>query len=560
MKKLRKKAKRAVEIFRDSGIAGIRQRIYWILRYRREAKNYQKWMLKFGTLNDEQSRLLTDKLEQKPLISIILPVYNIDEKWLRLCIDSVLRQIYSNWELCIADDCSTSSHIRPILEEYAAQDGRVKMIFRSENGHISAASNSALELAAGEFCVLLDHDDELSNDALLYVAQEINEHPDVRMIYSDDNLIDTKGRRSQPLFKPDFSRDLLYSLNLVTHLSAYRTDLLREIGGFRVGLEGSQDYDLALRVIERIDESKIRHIPRMLYHWRTVPGSVALDGGEKPYAHERARQAIREHFERTGVNATVEETHFNLHRVRYALPEKLPVVSVIFWSGDESADNSSIYGLTSNFDENQIEIIDVNDSGNLAATMNSAVSSSIGDVIVFLRSGVVPHSESPLDELACMALQPKIGAVGGVVIGKDGTVRAGGIVIDANGLPHIAHGGFPQDVQGNLLRNMLIGNFSAVCFDAFAIGKDVFLNAGALDEKFVDKDLLAADLCLRLSQKGYRIALTPYAKFVLSGQTFRSQISFDERSLFVSRWAEKIKTDPFSNSNLTSDGLFSIKI
>ncbi len=560
MKKLTKKARRAVEIYRDRGIHGIRQRIYWIFRYRREAKNYQKWMLKIGTLDD--GRQLIDKIEQKPLISIILPVYNIDEKWLRLCIDSVLKQFYSNWELCIADDCSTKPHIRPILESYAAHDERIKLVLRSENGHISAASNSALENATGEFCVLLDHDDELSDDALLYVANEVNTHPDVQMIYSDDNLIDTEGDRSQPFFKPDFSRDLMYSLNLVTHLSAYRTDLLREIGGFRVGLEGSQDYDLAFRVIERTDESRIRHTPRILYHWRTVPGSVALDGGEKPYAHERARQAIREHFDRTGVKAKVEETHFNLHRVRYDLPEKLPVVSLIFWGGKVSAGNSPITGLTSNFDEKKIEILDANGSGKLAAALNSAVMSASGEVVLFLRSEVVPCSESPLDELVSMALQPKIGAAGGMVIASEGTVQAGGIVLDANRLTSVAHAGFPHDAQGNALRNMLIGNFSAVCLDAFAIRKEVFLNVGAFDEKFGDKDLIAADLCLRLRSKGYRITLTPYAKFVGPEKTStrRRQISSDERDLFVSRWAEELKSDPFSNPNLTSDGLFSIKI
>ena len=192
-----------------------------------------------------------------------------------------------------------------------------------------------MKIAIGEFCVLLDHDDELSEDALFYVAKEINDFPETEMIYSDEDLISAKGRRFEPKFKPDWSRDLFYSLNLITHLSAYKTEVLQKIGGFTIGLEGSQDYDLALRVIEEIPEKHIRHIPKILYHWRVIKGSVAYSGDEKPYAHDAARRAIGAHLERCGKKASVEQTIYNLHRVRYELPENLPKVSLILIADED---------------------------------------------------------------------------------------------------------------------------------------------------------------------------------------------------------------------------------
>ena len=248
------------------------------------------------------------ELSYQPLISVVMPVYNTQETWLRKAIDSVLRQLYPKWELCLADDHSSRPHVRPILEEYAACDPRIKLVFRDRNGHISAASNSALTLATGDFVALLDHDDELSEHALYMNVEELNRYPGAHLLYSDEDKIDERGRRYWPFFKPNWNPDLFYSLNLVTHLAVYRRSVLEAVEGFQEGLEGSQDYDLTLRVIERIPPEAIRHIPHVLYHWRAIPGSVALASGEKIYAHEAARHAIRAHFQRRGVRAEVRGT------------------------------------------------------------------------------------------------------------------------------------------------------------------------------------------------------------------------------------------------------------
>ena len=223
---LERRIKTALQIWKKSGWQGVKTRVNE--KYlSNEQKRYKKWVKKFDKLTETDYQLIKSQLESfpaKPLISIVLPVYNIDEKWLRLCIESVRCQIYQNWELCSAVDRSPNSHIRKVLEEYQNKDSRIKVIFRETNGHISAASNSALEIATGDFSVLLDHDDELSEHALYFIVRELNLFHETQMIYSDEDLIDEKGRRSDPKFKPDWSRDLFYSLNLITHLSAYKTD------------------------------------------------------------------------------------------------------------------------------------------------------------------------------------------------------------------------------------------------------------------------------------------------------------------------------------------------
>lgn len=274
------------------------------LRRRREPQRiaYQQWAAEHDTVNDQTRGPLQElyrQLPTKPLISVIMPVYNAPLGWLNDAIQSVREQIYQEWELCIADDCSTNAEIRPFLEGKCQEDPRIKVAFRTSNGHISAASNSAIELAQGEFLALMDQDDLIPEDALLHIAQAITQHQDAGIVFTDEDKVDQNGQREAPIRKKDWGPECLLKFNSISHFGTYRTQLVRDIGGFRVGYEGSQDHDLALRCTEHLKPDQIIHIPRILYHWRIHANSTAQTTTAKPYAVTAREQAIKDHLART---------------------------------------------------------------------------------------------------------------------------------------------------------------------------------------------------------------------------------------------------------------------
>ncbi|NNE66516.1 MAG: glycosyltransferase [Pyrinomonadaceae bacterium] len=584
-----RKIKKTLTIGRLYGFGGLRG-LFWVKLLRwREDSVYRRWIVKFDTLDETRRNSIRAEIQsfsKQPLISVILPVYDVDDVWLRKCIESVQNQLYENWELCIADDCSPSPHIRATLEEYRQAESRIKVVHREENGHISAASNSALELTTGEFCVLLDHDDELNEQALFYVAKENNEYPSSKMIYSDEDLIDTEGRRYGPKFKPDWSRDLFYSANLITHLSCYETALLKRIGGFRVGMEGSQDYDLALRVIEEIDDFQIRHIPKVLYHWRVIETSVAASGDAKPYAHQAARDAIGAHLERTGKSAKVSETVHRLHRVRYDIPEPAPKVSIVVRANLEPQENEEyLKSLISNTQYIPKEVIVVGKGtgpGKSDATeayfrskmgwdcdvsfvkasdqrsaqiYNIGSENASGEIVCFLNAGLRPIGIDWLAELVSFAIQQEVGAVAGKSVLTDGTIADGGLLIGVGGTVSVSHRGWPDMADGNITRLKLIGNYSAVSVSGMAVRKKLFDKVGGFDSKHFPNDYFDADFCLRLREKGYRIVWTPHAE-LLRTQTkeARPQNEQSQEALFFEKkWRSVVDRDPFYNPNLRKD-------
>jgi glycosyltransferase involved in cell wall biosynthesis len=274
------------------------------------------------------------RFERMPLISIVLPVYNPPPVFFRECLDSVLAQIYPHWELCVADDASTNPEIRNILNEYQAKDERIKIVFREKNGHISAASNSALEIATGEYVALLDHDDTLAPHALFEMAKALLANPETDIFYSNEDKIDEQGRHDSVALKACWSPDYFLSFMYIGHLTMYRRSLITSVGGFRVGFEGSQDHDLALRVTEKTD--KIRHVEAVLYHWRMHPESVAANLEVKPYAFVSAKKAITEALVRRGYqSAFVEETKRpGVFRSRFPFPEQSQII-VALWAGEK---------------------------------------------------------------------------------------------------------------------------------------------------------------------------------------------------------------------------------
>lgn len=566
MKNLKEKLKKLRRILKKNGIEGVKTKLQSKSRRKNEQKLYEKWIRNHDSLTAEKINLIEKEIAEfqyKPLISIVLPVYNVEENWLRKCLDSVSAQIYENWELCIADDFSPAKHIRKVLEEFAAKDSRIKTIFRTENGHISMASNSALELANGEFCALLDHDDELSKDAIFYVVKELNAFPETDFIYTDEDMIDENGKRYEPKFKPDFSRELFYSVNYLTHLAIYRTEILRKIGGWRKGFEGSQDYDLALRVIEEIPEKNIRHIPRVLYHWRAIQGSVALSADEKPYAHERARKAISEHLERIGKKAKVVEGFRNFHRVSFDLPKDLPKVSLIFYSeNDFDSVQEKIESFLSTTDYENIETIFTENAD--AEKLNSAVSETTGEILCFVDVNLKPLMGNWLNELISFAIQDEIGAVGTRILNRNEKILQHGFIVGTEEIISSAFKDFSKDESDTLARTNLIGNFSAVSISCFCVRKSLFEELDGFDFRHFPKRLFDAYFCLKLHEKGLRIVFTPYAEMIKLDDekrlNFEIEPTSDEKKFFARKWREVCENDPFYNPNLSkNDGNFSIK-
>ena len=321
------KAKKGFKYMAKNGISHTIQRAK-IEKLRNQA-SYPNWLARNEVLDIEAMTQEIATFHYQPKISIAMPVYNVEEKWLRLCIDSILNQVYTNWELCMADDASTDPNVKKILTEYQQLDERIRVVFREQNGHISEATNSALAIATGEFVALLDNDDELAINAFYEVVKVLNENPELDLIYSDEDKIDMDGNRSDPAFKPDWSPDLLLGTNYISHLGVYRRSILEEIGGFRKGYEGSQDYDLVLRFTEKTTKERIKHIPKVLYYWRMLPTSTAVDQGSKGYAFEAGLRAVQDALVRRGINGHATHGAANgLYDVYYDI-ESEKLVSII---------------------------------------------------------------------------------------------------------------------------------------------------------------------------------------------------------------------------------------
>ena len=512
-----------------------------------------------------------------------MPVYNPDPDFLEQVLKSVLVQTYQHWELCIADDASTNPLTTKILQEYAAKDARIKICLRSVNGHISEASNSALEMATGDCVVLLDHDDILPPNALEEVAKVIREWPEVSVIYSDEDKIDEHGKRFDPYFKSDWNRDLLLSQNYFCHLMAIRRSLVKNVGGFRVGYEGAQDHDLALRVMEQIRDDQIHHITKILYHWRSHSESTASSGGAKPYTVTAGERAINDHLQRVGSRGTCTHDGSGGYRVQYPLPDRKVAVSTLILSGGNLRElcrcierikrNSSpidweirvlpatprAAGLLKGSQlppDTLLEEREMEES--LSAFLNRVARNASGEVLWFLHDRLEHLCEDGIHEMISHALRPEIGAVGGMVLYPDGRVRQAGRLLDSNKISCPAFHHWPGNSWGYSGRLTLIQNYSAVSKDCMVIDKKKFLEVGGFDEGHLKSHHLDVDLCLRLKDAGYRTLWTPYARF----QDSRSRLSVatildrfsrdyqDDRQFMQRRWSDILANDPAYNPNL----------
>ncbi|PLR50097.1 hypothetical protein CYR52_11220 [Chimaeribacter arupi] len=544
-------AKLVYRTLRREGVSGILSRARGKLNQAaietpaQRRADYVEWVALYDTFDEakrDQARQEIAAFARHPVISVVMPTYNPPADLLSEAIESVMRQVYPHWELCIADDCSPNAEVQQVLKSYAARDPRIKICLREQNGHISAASNSALALASGEYIALLDHDDLLPENALFDVAKAALAHPDAAMFYSDEDKIDPEGVRCHPYFKPDWNPDLFLSQNMFSHLGVYKHSLIKEIGGFRLGVEGSQDYDLALRCIEVAGHQAVHHIPKVLYHWRIIPGSTAAGGGEKPYAFLAAMRVVKEHLERCNIRAEVDEAveGMSMMRVKYALPDVLPLVSIIIPTrngkqlvqqcidsitekttypnyeiilvdnGSDDADALAYFAALDQHDN--ITVLRDDRPFNYSALNNEAVNVARGELVCLLNNDIEVITPDWLDEMVSHAVRPEIGAVGARLWYPNDTLQHGGVILGMGGVAGHVHLGITRDNPGYFGRAWLVQNYSAVTAACLLIRKEIYTAVGGLEEENLTVAFNDVDFCIRVRDAGYRNLWTPFAE------------------------------------------------
>ena len=556
---------------------------------------YAAWIeeIEQTTLPTHEAVLATiKKMAFTPLISIVMPVYNTPEVYLRACIESVRAQSYSNWELCIADDASPNTEVQRILKEYQGADTRIRVVYRKKNGHISRASNSALKIAIGNFVALLDHDDVLPEHALYFIVQAINEHPTAKVLYSDEDKIDSNGKRFEPHFKSDWNPDLFFSQNYVSHLGVYRRDMLERIGGFRTGVEGSQDHDLLLRCLPYTEPSQIVHIPRILYHWRAVEGSTAMASDEKSYTTKSGIKSLTDYFSNHGPNGVNVKpgTVSNTYRIQWPIPQPAPLVSLLIptrdkWELTETCvrsiiekstyqnyeililDNGSLEPETLAFfnkiqrEHRRVKVLRYDHPFNYSAINNFGVSHAKGTIIGLINNDIEVINSEWLMEMVSHACRPEIGCVGAKLYYSDDTIQHAGVICGIGGVANHSHKNFPKNSPGYFCRLITTQNFSAVTAACLLVRKNIYDEVGGLDEKNLTVAFNDVDFCLKVRAAGYRNLWTPYAELYHHESISRGNEDTPEKNIrfqkevkfMIKKWGVKLASDPYYSPHLTRD-------
>ncbi len=559
-------------------------RIVWHYRTRSDklpsAPNtlYRKWHEQrelFG--HEDRSKILAlDAFEYQPLISILTPVYNVDEAWLRRCVESVRAQLYSRWELCLVNDASDKLHVGKVLEDYAALDKRIKLKHLVKNEGISGASNHALAMATGEFVGLLDHDDELTKDALFQVVELLNQDRSIDVIYSDEDKIDLAGALCEPFHKPEWSPQFFRGVMYVGHFLIMRRELMIAAGRFNPRFNKIQDYELMLRLSERTNA--IRRIPAILYHWRKLPGSLALGVAEKGPVETLQAAAVNEHLRRLGIPGVAVPHPKFPHRavVRPMLRQTFPLVSIVIPSRDapdhismclRSIFNKSTYenyevivvdNGTSDpralrvLKEYHVKVVPYNEMFNYSTANNLGVRAASGEYVVLLNNDTEVVTPDWIEQMLFLLEQEGVGAVGPLLVYPNGTVQHAGVVLGFRGTADHVMRGFSADSDGYAGSLSCPREVAAVTGACLMVRKSDFLELGGLEEhyKTIYQDV---DLCFRIRGAGKRILFTPTAVLVHHESVTRGN-SYDylDRSLLLDCWGHLIQSgDPYFNPNFS---------
>ena len=560
-------------------------------RFSSSSLNYQAWRDKFGTTDQEKAAMTAwaEALHEPLVIALLMPVFNPKPEWLQEAIDSVRSQLYPHWQLCIADDCSTDPRIRPLLEAAMAADPRIQVVFRDHNGHICASSNSALELVQAPWMALLDHDDLLPDEALIWVAKAVTDHPDACLFYSDEDKIGPEGKPFDPYFKGDWNPVLMEAQNMFCHLGVYSTELVRQVGGFREGFEGSQDHDLVLRCSEQVRRDQIVHIPRVLYHWRVHPQSTSSGVSAKSYSIKTAERAITEHLHRIDLPLERMRWSSSGFRPKLALPNPAPRVSVIIPTRngievlapcltsllectcypdlevvvvDNGSDEPSTLHLLADLEQKgRIKVLRDPSPFNYSALNNRAVQQTNSELICLLNNDIEVIDPGWLEELVVQVLRPGVGAVGAKLLYPDRTIQHGGVVLGVGGVAGHAHHRCHEDEHGYFSRAQLTQEMTAVTAACLLVRRSHYEAVGGLNEEQLKVAFNDVDFCLKLREVGLRNIFVAESKLIhhesvsrgddLSGEKAKR---FESEALWMmQKWSDQLSNDPYYNPNLSLD-------
>ncbi|MFQ6862723.1 MAG: glycosyltransferase family 2 protein [Beduini sp.] len=545
---------------------------------------YQQWF-EIHKVTDKELRIQKETIfEYSPKISVIVPTYNTPEKFLVEMIDSLITQSYSNWELCIADGSDESHLARKIIKEYTKKDDRIKACYLDENYGISGNTNKALELATGDYVGLFDHDDLLTPDCLFEIVKNL-QNTKYDILYTDeDKLNNATGEFEDPNFKPDFSPDLFYSHNYITHFFVVKREIINKVGGFRSEFDGAQDYDLMFRCIEQ--SKNIYHIAKILYHWRMHAASTAENPESKLYCYEAGRQAIQEHYQRIGIQANVECMKlWGMYHSTYETTGN-PLVSIIIPNKDhEKILKTCIDSLYNNNSYTNFEIIIVENNSttkeifeyyeilkskhsnikivtytgdfNYSAINNFGVKSAQGEFLLFLNNDTEMIKKDALSEMLGCCIRNDVGIVGAKLLYDDNTVQHAGVVIGFGGFAGHVFTGIGKDDYGYMVRAQLNCNYSAVTAACMLVKKSVYDSVDGFSEEF-KVGLNDIDFCLKVRETGKLIVYNAHSlwhhyesKSRGYEDTVEKQKRFEsEIHLFQDKWKDiLLNGDPYYNKN-----------
>jgi len=575
--------RRAVSLAREGAIGGVLERH---VAEDGHYADYAQWCTDYEpTAAGFAGRLAA--LKQRPLISILLPVWNPPAEFLQAALASVQAQCYPDWELCIVDDASTDANVRAVLDA-ATTDPRIRLLRRDGNGGIAVATNDALHAARGHYCAFLDHDDTLAPDALLTVIEAMDLAPGTAMLFSDEDKLDAQGRRTLPFFKPAWDDEWIRTTNCVLHFLVVRTDILREIGGLTLGVDGSQDWDLVLRLAEHLGRDRITRIPRVLYHWRELPGSTAAAGFEKPRLATAQCRVLAESIARRGDGGEPVASTMGW-RIVYPLPAPAPLVSIVIPTRDrvallracvesirtrtdypayefvivdnDSRDPDACAYLATLARDNTARVIAWPHPFNYAAQCNLGVREARGTMIALVNNDIEVTEGGWLRELVSLAARPQTGLAGATLFYPDGTLQHAGVILGLNGVGDRPWVGTRRGFGGPYGRARALREVSAMITACAVVARDRYLQVGGMDETLAVScnDL---DLCLRLTAAGWHHVVSPHAELVHHESASRgyaddpanARLSSDEELRFASRWPRQLLDDPLYNPNLSARG------